>query len=437
MAPLMKSDDSKHRPPNMAEQKRAMDSGYAPSQASGCPPSLSSWSVFSGPVQCDVCNDPAVKRCLTCMASYCEVHVKDHHTSPDLDSHELQHLHQHSLCPQHYKELEFYCRTDQSAICSRCFLHKHNGHDVIEQTPEKTPSESFMKKDIPPPGQIKFVSVQSDSVSLRWSPPEGAPAHRSFKVTWTGGQKHCNFPVTGARLDMTGLTPGEKYHFTVATLSQDGRQSTPVQGAVYTVVPSPYNLKVAVNLNALKAKVTWTKPAGVCQENCLLEIINVGDQGDIRTVQSNSCQYTLTGLKLNTRYTINITTVVSNGRQSQQVSTTFSTEVPPPQNISMCSDTARVTWTKPAGVDHVTYLLEIIKGKKVIHTEQTDSCHYSATGLWPASEYIANVTTVLKGSRSKTASNTFNTGLSGHWKPLSWALQSLLSAMASWSFWLW
>ncbi|XP_063048941.1 tripartite motif-containing protein 29-like [Engraulis encrasicolus] len=74
------------------------------------------------------------------MASYCEVHVKDHLTSPDLDNHELQDLHHHILCPQHHKRLTFYCRNDQSAICSRCFLHNHNGHDVIEQARMKTSS---------------------------------------------------------------------------------------------------------------------------------------------------------------------------------------------------------------------------------------------------------------------------------------------------------
>lgn len=36
-------------------------------------------------------------------------------------------------CEQHDKKLKFYCKTDKSAICSRCLLHNHKGHDVIEQ----------------------------------------------------------------------------------------------------------------------------------------------------------------------------------------------------------------------------------------------------------------------------------------------------------------
>ncbi|XP_063046069.1 GTPase IMAP family member 9-like [Engraulis encrasicolus] len=168
---------------------------------------------------------------------------------------------------------------------------------------------------VPPPGPIQFVSVQPDSVSLRWSPPEGAPGHSTFKVTRTGVQKHRSFTVTGTSLDVTGLTPGEKYHFTVATLSQDGRQSTPVEGAVYTEVPPPQNLQVNVNFRSRRATVTWTKPSGVDRVTYLLEIIKVGDQKDIHTVHRDSCQYTITGLQA-AYFTIIVTTVVNSGRQN-------------------------------------------------------------------------------------------------------------------------
>ncbi|XP_063045796.1 fibronectin-like [Engraulis encrasicolus] len=404
MAPSMKSDWSRHTPPNMAEERRSVDSGYAPSQ--------SSWSVSSGSVLCDVCNGPAVKRCLTCNDSYCGIHVKDHYTSPDLDSHELQDLHYYSICPQHHKRLKFYCRTDQSAICSDCFLYNHNGHDVIKQTPERTLSETIMKTGVPPPGPIQFVSVGTGSVTLRWSPPEGAPGHRTFKVTWTGGQKHCNLMVTATSIEVTELTPGEKYHFTVATLSQDGRQSTPVEEAVYTEVPPPQNFWVEVDLKSLSATVTWTKPAGVDQVTYLLEVIK--KHGDKRTVQRNSCQYTITDLQPDAGYTINVTTAVNNGRQSKPVSKTFSTEVPPPQHLQVTAyfntPIASATWTKPAGVDQVTYLLEIMRDQEDKRTFHTDSCQYTITGLQPDADYTINITTVVSnGRQSQPASKAFRT----------------------------
>ena len=40
--------------------------------------------------------------------------------------------------------------------------------------------------------------------------------------------------VAGSEAEVTGLLPGEKYHFTVATLSEDGSQSPSVGGSVHT-----------------------------------------------------------------------------------------------------------------------------------------------------------------------------------------------------------
>ena len=89
--------------------------------------------VSAGRVLCDVCSHPAVKTCLTCRDSYCGTCIRPHYSDPDLERHQLQDLQDQSLCEQHQRQLEFYCRTDQSAICSLCFLKDHKGHDVVEQ----------------------------------------------------------------------------------------------------------------------------------------------------------------------------------------------------------------------------------------------------------------------------------------------------------------
>ncbi|XP_042560200.1 interferon-induced very large GTPase 1-like [Clupea harengus] len=80
---------------------------------------------------------------------------------------------------------------------------------------------SPLKEGVPPPRWVNFSSVRADSITLKWSPPEGAPGNYRYRVNWSGGQEL----VVGLGLEVTRLLPGEKYHFTVATLSEDGRQS--------------------------------------------------------------------------------------------------------------------------------------------------------------------------------------------------------------------
>lgn len=87
-------------------------------------------------VECDVCNKKklkAVKSCLDCLRSYCELHFKAHnaliggnHSVIDA-THQLQ----DKMCPQHKKILEVFCRTDQTCICYPCTMEKHKGHDTI------------------------------------------------------------------------------------------------------------------------------------------------------------------------------------------------------------------------------------------------------------------------------------------------------------------
>ncbi|KAM5125774.1 tripartite motif-containing protein 14-like [Mantella aurantiaca] len=74
---------------------------------------------------------PAVKSCLMCEASLCDVHLQVHSKSAE---HVLleptTHL-AHRKCPTHKKILEYYCTQDHACICVSCLLFgAHQGHRV-------------------------------------------------------------------------------------------------------------------------------------------------------------------------------------------------------------------------------------------------------------------------------------------------------------------
>uniref|UniRef100_A0AAY4A5I8 B box-type domain-containing protein n=1 Tax=Denticeps clupeoides TaxID=299321 RepID=A0AAY4A5I8_9TELE len=93
-----------------------------------------------GLVPCCICPVKAVKSCLTCCASYCHLHVRQHYTAPALQKHRLVEVAgdvvEQKFCQQHHRELELYCTTDHTYICALCAVMEHSGHKILFNQPE-------------------------------------------------------------------------------------------------------------------------------------------------------------------------------------------------------------------------------------------------------------------------------------------------------------
>ncbi|XP_058872286.1 tripartite motif-containing protein 16-like [Acipenser ruthenus] len=101
---------------------------------------------YAGPgdVSCDFCTGrkfKAVKSCLTCLASYCETHVKPHSEVTPLKRHKLVNAIgnlEQKLCAEHQKVFEVFCRTDQTCICLLCSQIEHRSHDTVSAETERS-----------------------------------------------------------------------------------------------------------------------------------------------------------------------------------------------------------------------------------------------------------------------------------------------------------
>nr|XP_020444318.1 tripartite motif-containing protein 16-like isoform X2 [Monopterus albus] len=97
-----------------------------------------------GDVACDFCcgtkRNKATVSCLTCLASYCPVHLKPHCSFVVLKTHQLVSATvplQEKLCTKHNKLKEVYCQKDQMCICYLCTLDEHRGHSALSAAAER------------------------------------------------------------------------------------------------------------------------------------------------------------------------------------------------------------------------------------------------------------------------------------------------------------
>ncbi|XP_058872289.1 tripartite motif-containing protein 16-like [Acipenser ruthenus] len=108
---------------------------------------------YAGPedVPCDFCTGrkfKAVKSCLTCLASYCETHVKPHSEVTPLKRHKLVNAIgdlEQKLCAKHQKVLDIFCRTDQTCVCALCIVKEHKSHDTVSAQTQRSVKQKQLR----------------------------------------------------------------------------------------------------------------------------------------------------------------------------------------------------------------------------------------------------------------------------------------------------
>ncbi|XP_014596785.1 tripartite motif-containing protein 29 isoform X2 [Equus przewalskii] len=132
------------------------------------PGSLLRSKAGSEEVLCDSCignKQKAVKSCLVCQASFCDLHLKPHLEGAAFRDHQLLEPirdFEARKCPLHGKTMELFCQTDQTCICYLCMFQEHKNHSTVtveEAKAEKETELSLQKEQL----QLKIIEVEDEA----------------------------------------------------------------------------------------------------------------------------------------------------------------------------------------------------------------------------------------------------------------------------------
>ncbi|XP_041926438.1 fibronectin-like isoform X2 [Alosa sapidissima] len=274
---------------------------------------------------------------------------------------------------------------------------KNQGVNKIQQI--QTEEKCSNVEQIHSPGPIQFTSVQPDSISLVWGPPEIWNG-QSFKVTWESGEHRGSQDFPSLKACICNLLPGEKYEFKVVTLGEDNQQSEYVSATTFTEIPAPD--EVMVNNNESPVMVTWKKPEGLDQVEYVMSLWKEEKEGEecLHSMTLASEKYPLPELKLNIIYTIRVSIVLKNGYMGKATTHRFC-RVPAPEKLRMISKTSssvHLIWDPPLGMEETPYSYQISyhTGGPESEPIPADSCSVVIKNLKPCTDYLVNVRTKLK-----------------------------------------
>ncbi|XP_040891647.1 E3 ubiquitin/ISG15 ligase TRIM25 isoform X2 [Toxotes jaculatrix] len=100
-------------------------------------------------IRCDTCMEAeASQTCLTCMASFCEEHLRPHRENPIFRVHQLSEPVgdlSERICPDHHKLMELFCSQHGRPICSLCLQNVHKGCSFTSPEEQRTQKETDLR----------------------------------------------------------------------------------------------------------------------------------------------------------------------------------------------------------------------------------------------------------------------------------------------------
>lgn len=282
-----------------------------------------------------------------------------------------------------------------------------------------------LKDSTPPAKPTNIQSTAEDGkIILNWTNPGDSDLAKII-ITYKIGADTKTIEVTGddlaiAAKEITGLTNGTKYEFSVKAVDKSGNESEPV-----TVKATPTNISVppkpadiqATPLDG-KIKITWTTPTDPAITKIVItyKVGNDNRKIEISGTDLETGFKEITDLSNNTEYEFMVTAENEEGGESESTKVTAKPEdkTPPAEvkylNATVLEEAIQLTWTKPTDSDLAKIIITYTPGtNEPIEITGADLAtgNKTITGLTNGTEYTFVIKTVdTAGNESEGITKT-------------------------------
>ncbi|XP_039470652.1 receptor-type tyrosine-protein phosphatase eta isoform X2 [Oreochromis aureus] len=215
-----------------------------------------------------------------------------------------------------------------------------------------------------------------------------------------------NMTVTETKVNVTELTPGVSYTFTVTAVAGDDRTESDVATLSLYTKPEVVTSLSAVNVTTSSVFVSWTKPVG---NSSFYKVQWTGTSGSVNVYETF---YDIPNLTAGVQYEITVTAVAGdNYTEGQSATVTNYTKPAVVKNLTFTGFTTTsvtINWTKPdGGVDW--YIIRWNGGQQV--SSRTNETFFTIQGLTPGTQYNITVAAAAvqqsnEGDNSSTSTFT-------------------------------
>ncbi|XP_047452257.1 receptor-type tyrosine-protein phosphatase beta isoform X4 [Mugil cephalus] len=249
---------------------------------------------------------------------------------------------------------------------------------------------------------LTVAEITTSSINLNWTEPEG---DRSFyTVQWTDGKTNSSKTVIEPKLNVTALTPGVRYTFTVIAVAGDNETKSEMEEISHYTMPEVVRNLSVTEITTSSINLNWTVPGG----NRSFYIVQWTDGKTNRSISVVEPKLNVTALTPGVRYAFTVIAVAGdNETKSETAAVSHYTRPEKPENIMAERGTnhLNISWTLPQGrADR--YEVEITNANLTYSNSSTTNDNATDfTDLYPGRIFVIKVTAVA-GSLNNTSDAT-------------------------------